>query len=67
MAINERDEIERISSLMQRDNLLKTLGIPDFVYRLLQGLKSTGRTNENYRTNENKSYVSNLLYAPYLP
>ena len=51
---------------MQRDNLLKTLGIPDFVYRLLHGLKSTNRTND-YRKNENKPYVSNLSYDQYLP
>lgn len=43
--INEREELERIGSITQRDNLLRTLGIPDFVYRLLHGSKPAMEKN----------------------
>jgi len=54
MAISERDEIERIGYIMQRDNLLKTLGIPDFVYRLLNGTKSTSYKNNQINQDQTK-------------
>ena len=37
--IHEKEELERIGYMVQRDNLLRNFGIPDLVYRLLHGIK----------------------------
>ena len=39
--ILEKDELERIGYMVQRDNLLRNLGVPELVYRLLNGIKPT--------------------------
>jgi len=39
LPILEKDELERIGYMIQRDNLLRNLGVPDIVYRLLNGIK----------------------------
>lgn len=41
LEINEFDEMERIQSLKQRENLLKGMGITDFVYKMLFGTSGT--------------------------
>ncbi len=35
MDISEEEELERISALLQRDNLVRGLGVVEHVYRLL--------------------------------
>ncbi|XP_033124025.1 tubulin polyglutamylase ttll6-like [Anneissia japonica] len=35
LIINEEDELERVSALLQRDNLVRGLGVVEHVYRLL--------------------------------
>lgn len=37
--ILEKDELERIGHMVQRDHLLRNVGIPDIVHRLLNGVK----------------------------
>ena len=44
LEINELDEMERIQSLKQRENLLKGMGITDFVNRILYGTPGTVAT-----------------------
>ena len=44
MEIVEEEELERISSLLQRDNLVRGLGIVEHVYRLLHCTPGTTAT-----------------------
>ena len=37
LIIDENEELERIQTLKQRDNLLKGMGINEFVHRILFG------------------------------
>ena len=44
LEINELDEMERIQSLKHRENLIKGMGITDFVNRILYGTSGTVAT-----------------------
>ena len=44
LPILEKDELERIGHMVQRDHLLRNLGIPDLIYRLLNGIKPRKKT-----------------------
>lgn len=44
LEINELDEMERIQSLKHRENLIKGMGITDFVNRILYGTPGTVAT-----------------------
>lgn len=37
MEVSEEEEVERVNGLLQRENLLRDLGVVDQVYRMLQG------------------------------
>ena len=39
--IAEDEELDRISGLLQRENLVRGLGIPELVYRLLHSAPGT--------------------------
>ena len=39
--INEEEELERLSGMMERDNLVRALGIADFVTEMLQAARIT--------------------------
>ena len=43
--IAEDEELERISGLLQRENLIRGLGIPEHVYRMLHAAPSTLHSN----------------------
>ena len=45
LPILEKDELERIGYMVQRDHLLRNLGIPDLIYRLLNGIKPRKKTD----------------------
>ena len=41
--IHEKEELERIGYMVQRDNLLRNFGIPELVYRLLHNIKPNNK------------------------
>lgn len=45
LPILEKDELERIGYMVQRDHIIRNLGIPDLIYRLLNGIKPRKKTN----------------------
>lgn len=47
IAISEEEELERITSLLQRDNLIRGLGVVEFVYKLLHCTPGTGGPQKN--------------------
>lgn len=73
--INEFDEMERLQSLKQRDNLIRGMGITDFVNRMLSGTPGTVATippaaattttinnNHTFSNNYNESTNTNNNY-----
>ncbi|XP_055956580.1 tubulin polyglutamylase ttll6 isoform X1 [Patella vulgata] len=68
MDILEEEELERISGLLQRDNLVRGLGIVEHVYRLLHctpgtmgALKSDARTLSGPMSGDESAHNSNQL------
>jgi hypothetical protein len=57
--INELDEMERIQSLKHRENLIKGMGITDFVNRILHGTPGTVATIPPNLTNKNVLIAQN--------
>lgn len=47
MEIIEEEELERITALLQRDNLIRGLGVVEFVYKLLHCTPGTGGPQKN--------------------
>ena len=47
MTISEEEELERITCLLQRDNLIRGLGVVEFVYKLLHCTPGTGGPQKN--------------------
>lgn len=45
--ILEEEELERITLLLQRDNLIRGLGVVEFVYKLLHCTPGTGGPQKN--------------------
>lgn len=45
--ISEEEELERITGLLQRDNLIRGLGVVEFVYKLLHCTPGTGGPQKN--------------------
>ena len=39
--ISEEDELERLSAMIERDNLVRGLGVPEFVTEMLQTARIT--------------------------
>ncbi|CAF0706120.1 unnamed protein product [Brachionus calyciflorus] len=63
--INDLDEMERLQSLKQRENLLRGMGIVDFVNRILFGTSGTVATippnfYPNTNPNEDNNYTKNV-------
>ena len=58
MEILEDEELERISALLQRDNLVRGLGIVEHVYRLLH---STPGTVGVLKTQETKTLTVGVI------
>lgn len=61
MTISEEEELERITSLLQRDNLIRGLGVVEFVYKLLHCTPGTGGPQKNcslHHSNTNKDSSS---------
>jgi len=66
LIIDENEELERIQALKQRDNLLKGMGINEFVHRILFGTPGTMATippplNNLKPSTNNSSLPNNLL------
>lgn len=63
--INELDEMERLSALKQRENLLKGMGVKDLVNKILSGTNGTTATippvfyNDSNNTNGNNNNNTN--------
>jgi hypothetical protein len=50
LVISEEDELERIRGLLQRENLIRGLGIVEHVYRILQApLSNKSDSNKLYQ------------------
>jgi hypothetical protein len=49
--IDETEELERIQSLRQRENLIKGMGINDFVHRILFGTPGNVKKNQIFNIN----------------
>ena len=49
MPIDEDEELERISAMMQRDSLVRSLGVVDQVHRMLSGTSPSKRGNEDQK------------------
>ena len=47
--IDEKEEIERISAMMQRDNLVRSSGVYDQVHRMFNGNPDLVGTNESQK------------------
>ena len=45
--ISEEEELERITALLKRDNLIRGLGVVEFVYKLLHCTPGTGGLQKN--------------------
>ncbi|CAH1796784.1 unnamed protein product, partial [Owenia fusiformis] len=63
--IAEEDELERISALLQRDNLVRGLGIVEHVYRLLHCTPGTmgvanNRQHINLHAKKSSTYIETL-------
>ncbi|RMX47403.1 hypothetical protein pdam_00019330 [Pocillopora damicornis] len=61
MTISEEEELERVTSLLQRDNLIRGLGVVEFVYKLLHCTPGTGGPQKNcslHHSNTNKDSSS---------
>ena len=56
MTISEEEELERITSLLQRDNLIRGLGVVEFVYKLLHCTPGTGGPQKNCSLHHSVSY-----------
>lgn len=56
VAISEEEELERITSLLQRDNLIRGLGVVEFVYKLLHCTPGTGGPQKNCSLHHSVSY-----------
>ncbi|XP_078388467.1 tubulin polyglutamylase ttll6-like [Cetorhinus maximus] len=66
--IIEEEELQRISGLLQRENLLRALGVIEQVYRILQntpGVHCSVQTAPPYPTSQNKSLVYQNSYRPF--
>ena len=59
MTISEEEELERITSLLQRDNLIRGLGVVEFVYKLLHCTPGTGGPQKNCSLHHSVSYKRN--------
>lgn len=63
--INDLDEMERLSALKQRENLLKGMGVKDLVNKILSGTNGTTATippvfyNDSNNTNSNNNNNNN--------
>ena len=57
LKISDDEELERISAMIQRDNLVRGLGVVDAVYRLLQS--SPGATSLT------KNTVNQVAVSPF--
>jgi hypothetical protein len=75
--INELDEMERMHALKQRENLLKGMGVVDFVNKILVGTPGTlavppaasnqnncitGQNNTNLNLNQNNHFLNSNPY-----
>ncbi|XP_055518560.1 tubulin polyglutamylase TTLL13-like isoform X2 [Leucoraja erinacea] len=59
------EELQRLSGLLQRENLLRALGVIEQVYRVLQntpGVSGSVHTAPPYGTNQNKSVIYPSTY-----
>lgn len=56
VAISEEEELERITSLLQRDNLIRGVGVVEFVYKLLHCTPGTGGPQKNCSLHHSVSY-----------
>ena len=56
VAISEEEELERITCLLQRDNLIRGLGVVEFVYKLLHCTPGTGGPQKNCSLHHSVSY-----------
>ncbi|XP_048376565.2 tubulin polyglutamylase ttll6-like isoform X2 [Stegostoma tigrinum] len=66
--IIEEEELQRLSGLLQRENLLRALGVIEQVYRILQntpGVNCSVQTAPPYAPNQNKSLVYQTSYRPF--
>ena len=43
MIIDEAEELERAGGMLQRDNLVRSLGVVELVYRMLNGSSAPGK------------------------
>ena len=67
MTISEEEELERITSLLQRDNLIRGLGVVEFVYKLLHCTPGTGGPQKNCSLHHSVSYKRNHLKGNVTP
>ncbi|XP_038640229.1 tubulin polyglutamylase TTLL13-like isoform X2 [Scyliorhinus canicula] len=66
--IIEEEELQRLSGLLQRENLLRALGVIEQVYRILQntpGVNCSVQTAAPYATSQNKSLIYQSSYRPF--
>ncbi|XP_051898351.1 tubulin polyglutamylase TTLL13-like [Pristis pectinata] len=59
--IIDEEELQRLSGLLQRENLLRALGVIEQVYRVLQntpGVSGSVQTAPPHGTNQNKSLIN---------
>lgn len=63
MMISEEEELERITSLLQRDNLIRGLGVVEFVYKLLHCTPGTGGPQKNCSLHHSVSYRNFAAYV----
>lgn len=62
VTISEEEELERITSLLQRDNLIRGLGVVEFVYKLLHCTPGTGGPQKNCSLHHSVSYKKIAAY-----
>ncbi|XP_067871685.1 tubulin polyglutamylase TTLL13-like isoform X2 [Heterodontus francisci] len=65
--IIEEEELQRLSGLLQRENLLRALGVIEQVYRILQntpGVNCSVQTAPPCTTSQNKSFIYQSSYRP---
>lgn len=58
MEIIEEEELERITALLHRDNLIRGLGVVEFVYKLLHCTPGTGGPQRNCYLHDKVGFVS---------
>ncbi|XP_043536392.1 tubulin polyglutamylase ttll6-like isoform X2 [Chiloscyllium plagiosum] len=66
--IIEEEELQRLSGLLQRENLLRALGVIEQVYRILQntpGVNCSVQTAPPCAPSQNKSLVYQTSYRPF--